>query len=53
LPFLIGGFGVAGGGVAYMAHIGGFVIGFATGYWYKKYHSSEFTYGTRYGYRRD
>ncbi len=53
LPFLISGFGVAGGGVAFMAHIGGFVIGFATGYWYKKYHSSEFTYGTRYGYRRD
>ena len=32
----IGGFGVAGGGVAYMAHIGGFAIGFATGYLYKK-----------------
>jgi len=53
LPFLIGGFGIAGGGVAYMAHIGGFVIGFAFGYMYKKTHSSEFTYGTRYGYRRD
>jgi len=36
LPFLIGGFGVAGGGVAYMAHIGGFLIGFASGYLYKK-----------------
>jgi len=51
LPLFISGFGVAGGGVAYMAHIGGFVIGFATGYMYKKTHSSEFTYGTRYGYR--
>lgn len=53
LPFLIGGFGFAGGGVAYMAHIGGFVIGLAFGYMYKKTHSSEFTYGTRYGWRRD
>ncbi|MCH6586410.1 MAG: rhomboid family intramembrane serine protease [Thaumarchaeota archaeon] len=51
LPFLISGFGVAGGGVAFMAHIGGFIIGFAFGYFYKKTHSSEFTYGTRYGYR--
>jgi membrane associated rhomboid family serine protease len=51
LPFLIGGFGVAGGGVAYMAHIGGFVVGFATGYLYKKTHGSEFTYGTRYGWK--
>jgi len=49
LPFLISGFGVAGGGVAFMAHIGGFVIGFAFGYFYKKTHGSEFTYGTRYG----
>ncbi len=53
LPFFIGGFGVAGGGVAYMAHIGGFAIGFATGYLYKKTHGSEFTYGTRYGWRGD
>lgn len=53
LPFLISGFGVAGGGVAFMAHIGGFAIGFATGYLYKKSHSSEFTYGTRYGWRGD
>ncbi len=53
LPFLISGFGVAGGGVAFMAHIGGFVIGLATGYLYKKSHSSEFTYGTRYGWRGD
>ncbi|MDX1596273.1 MAG: rhomboid family intramembrane serine protease [Nitrosopumilaceae archaeon] len=53
LPFFIGGFGVAGGGVAYLAHIGGFVVGLATGYLYKKTHSSEFTYGTRYGWRPD
>lgn len=51
LPFFIGGFGVAGGGVAYLAHIGGFVVGLATGYLYKKTHSSDFTYGTRYGYK--
>jgi len=53
LPFLIGGFGFGGGGVAFMAHIGGFAIGFAFGILYKKTHSSEFSYGTRYGYRRD
>ena len=53
LPLFISGFGIAGGGVAYMAHIGGFVIGIAFGYMYKKTHSSEFSYGTRYGYRRD
>ena len=53
LPFFIGGFGVAGGGVAYLAHIGGFVIGLASGYLYKKTHTSEFSYGTRYGYRGD
>jgi membrane associated rhomboid family serine protease len=53
LPFLISGFGVAGGGVAFMAHIGGFAIGFATGFLYKKSHTSEFSYGTRYGYRGD
>jgi membrane associated rhomboid family serine protease len=51
LPFFIGGFGVAGGGVAYLAHIGGFVVGLVTGYLYKKTHSSDFTYGTRYGYK--
>ena len=51
LPFFIGGFGVAGGGTAYLAHIGGFAVGLATGYLYKKTHSSEFTYGTRYGYK--
>ena len=53
LPFFIGGFGAAGGGVAYLAHIGGFAVGLATGYLYKKTHTSEFTYGTRYGYRPD
>ena len=53
LPFFIGGFGVAGGGVAYLAHIGGFAVGLATGYLYKKTHGSEFTYGTRYGYNPD
>ncbi|MFB3096761.1 MAG: rhomboid family intramembrane serine protease, partial [Nitrosopumilaceae archaeon] len=52
LPFFIGGFGVAGAGVAYMAHIGGFMIGLATGFLYKKSHSSEFTYGTRYGWKQ-
>lgn len=51
LPFFIGGFGVAGGGTAYLAHIGGFAVGLATGYLYKKTHSSDFTYGTRYGYK--
>ena len=53
LPFFIGGFGVAGGGVAYLAHIGGFALGLAVGYIYKKTHGSKFTYGTRYGYRED
>jgi membrane associated rhomboid family serine protease len=51
LPFFIGGFGVAGGGVAYLAHIGGFAVGLATGYIYKKTHSTDSMYGTRYGYR--
>ena len=53
LPLFVSGFGVAGGGVAYLAHIGGFAAGLATGYIYKKTHSSDFTYGTRYGYRSD
>jgi len=53
LPFVISGFGVAGGGVAFMAHIGGFAIGIATGYLYKKTHRSDFTYGTRYGWKGD
>ena len=53
IPFFVGGFGVAGGGVAFMAHIGGFAIGIATGYFYKKTHNEEFTYGTRYGWKGD
>ena len=36
-----------------LAHIGGFAIGLATGYLYKKTHRSDFTYGTRYGYGSD
>ena len=51
LPLFVGGFGYGSGGVAYLAHIGGFAIGLATGYLYKKSHGSEFTYGTRYGSR--
>ena len=53
LPFFVGGFGVAGGGVAYLAHIGGFAVGLGTAYLYKITHRSEYTYGTRYGYRPD
>ncbi|MBI5697437.1 MAG: rhomboid family intramembrane serine protease [Thaumarchaeota archaeon] len=49
LPLFVGGFGFGSGGVAYLAHIGGFVIGLATGYLYKKTHGADFTYGTRYG----
>jgi membrane associated rhomboid family serine protease len=51
IPLLIGGFGFGAGGVAYLAHIGGFVIGLATGFLYKKTHQSEFMYGSRYGSR--
>ena len=56
LPFFVGGFGLGldgGGGVAYMAHIGGFAVGLATGYLYKRTHRDQFTYGTRYGWRGD
>ena len=53
LPFFIGGFGVAGGGVAYLAHIGGFFLGLGIGFLFKKTHRSDFSYGTRYGYSRD
>ena len=53
LPFFIQGFGVAGSGVAFLAHIGGFVVGLGTGYIYKITHRTNFTYGTRYGYRPD
>jgi membrane associated rhomboid family serine protease len=41
LPFIVGGFGFGAGGVAYLAHIGGFVIGLATGFLYKKSHQSD------------
>ncbi|CDI04926.1 rhomboid family intramembrane serine protease [Candidatus Nitrosotenuis uzonensis] len=53
LPFLIGGFGFGSGGVAYLAHIGGFAIGLATGYLYKKTHRPEYMYGSRYGWKGD
>jgi membrane associated rhomboid family serine protease len=57
LPLFVGGFGFGSGGVAYLAHIGGFVIGVATGFAYKKMRGSEFTYGTRnssrYGWKGD
>ncbi len=48
LPAVIGS---AGSGVAFFAHIGGFLIGLVSGYLYKKTHSSEFSYGTRYGWK--
>lgn len=48
LPALVGS---NGSGVAFFAHIGGFLIGLLSGLIYKKTHSSEFTYGTRYGWR--
>jgi membrane associated rhomboid family serine protease len=48
LPALIGS---TGSGVAFFAHIGGFLIGLFSGFIYKKTHSSEFTYGTRYGWK--
>ncbi|HIH68249.1 MAG TPA: rhomboid family intramembrane serine protease [Candidatus Nitrosotenuis sp.] len=51
LPLLVGGFGFGSGGVAYLAHVGGFLIGLATGYIYKKMHTEEFSYGTRYSSR--
>ena len=53
LPYFIGGFGASGGGVAFLAHIGGFVIGLATGIVYKKMHRDDSLYGNRYGYRPD
>lgn len=55
LPFFIGsvGFGVAGGGIAYLAHIGGFAVGLAVGYLYKITHRPDYLYGSRYGYRPD
>ena len=48
LPALIGS---TGSGVAFFAHIGGFLVGLFSGFIYKKTHSSEFTYGTRYGWK--
>ncbi|MEX0763601.1 MAG: rhomboid family intramembrane serine protease [Nitrosopumilaceae archaeon] len=48
LPALIGS---SGSGVAFWAHIGGFLIGLLSGYIYKKMHGTEFTYGTRYGWK--
>lgn len=48
LPVLIGS---SGSGVAFFAHIGGFLIGLLSGFIYKKTHGSEFTYGTRYGWK--
>ena len=43
--------GSRGSGVAFFAHIGGFLIGLLSGFIYKKTHSSEFSYGTRYGWK--
>ena len=48
LPALIGS---SGSGVAFFAHIGGFLVGVLAGFIYKKTHSSEFNYGTRYGWK--
>jgi len=42
---------IGGSNVAFLAHIGGFLIGLLCGYIYKKTHRSEFTYGTRYGWK--
>ncbi len=53
LPFFVSGFGIAGGGVAYMAHIGGFVAGVAVAYAYKRTHRSDYMYGRRYGYGQE
>ena len=46
LPALVGSMG---SGVAFFAHIGGFLIGLFCGFLYKKTHNSEFMYGRRYG----
>ncbi|HMK32559.1 MAG TPA: rhomboid family intramembrane serine protease, partial [Nitrosopumilaceae archaeon] len=48
LPALVGS---SGSGVAFFAHIGGFLIGMLTGFLYKKTNNSEFMYGTRYGWK--
>lgn len=48
LPALVGS---SGSGVAFFAHIGGFLIGLLSGFIYKKTHGSDFTYGSRYGWK--
>ncbi len=48
LPAVVGS---SGSGVAFLAHIGGFLIGLFSGYVYKKTHRSEFLYGSRYGWK--
>ncbi|MBI5377832.1 MAG: rhomboid family intramembrane serine protease, partial [Thaumarchaeota archaeon] len=48
LPALVGS---SGSGVAFLAHIGGFLIGLMSGYIYKKTHRTDFTYGSRYGWK--
>ncbi|HKU33847.1 MAG TPA: rhomboid family intramembrane serine protease [Candidatus Nitrosotalea sp.] len=48
LPALVGS---TGSGVAFFAHIGGFLIGLFCGFVYKKTHGSEYMYGTRYGWK--
>lgn len=50
LPAIIGS---SGSGVAFLAHIGGFMVGLVTGLIYKKTHRSEFSYGKRYGWKGD
>ncbi|HSA98254.1 MAG TPA: rhomboid family intramembrane serine protease [Candidatus Nitrosotenuis sp.] len=50
LPAVVGS---SGSGVAFLAHIGGFLIGLFSGYVYKKTHKSEFLYGSRYGWKGD
>jgi len=41
----------SGSGVAFFAHIGGFLIGMLSGFLYRKTHGSEFMYGSRYGWK--
>ena len=41
IPLFVGGFGVANNGVAYLAHIGGFLIGLLTGYIFIKTNTSD------------
>ena len=48
LPALVGS---SGSGVAFLAHIGGFLIGLMSGYIYKITHRADFTYGSRYGWK--